>query len=116
MSIRGGIMAPLNKGPRESTAAIMGHPLHPMLVPFPIAFLTGALASDLAFVVTSDPFWAQASWWLIAAGLVMGAVAAIAGLVDFLTVAHARSLIAAWLHFGGNGLALLLGLWNLLLR
>jgi len=38
----------ISRGVR-STASIAGHPLHPMLVPFPIAFLVGALASDLVF-------------------------------------------------------------------
>lgn len=37
----------MSKGVR-STAAINGHPIHPMLVPFPIAFLVGTLATDLA--------------------------------------------------------------------
>jgi uncharacterized membrane protein len=99
-----------------SKAAIFGHPLHPMLVPFPIAFLVGALASDLAFASTSDPFWARASLWLVLAGLVMGSVAAIAGLTDFLGDARVRSHAAAWVHFGGNGLALLLTLWSVLHR
>ena len=48
----------------ESTAAIAGHPLHHMLVVFPIAFLIGAFATDLAFWGTKNPFWAQASYWL----------------------------------------------------
>jgi uncharacterized membrane protein len=99
-----------------STAAIFGHPLHPMLVPFPIAFLVGALASDLAFAWTSDPFWARASLWLAGAGLVMGVVAAVAGLTDFLGDRRVRSHAAAWVHFGGNGLALLLTLWSVLHR
>jgi uncharacterized membrane protein len=99
-----------------STAAVAGHPIHPMLVPFPIAFLVGALLTDLAFWGTSDAFWARASFWLVAAGLVMGAVAAIAGLIDFLTIERARSLTAAWVHFLGNALALLLALWNLVHR
>ena len=100
----------------RSTASIMGHPIHPMLVPFPIAFLVGALATDLTFWGTSDPFWARASMWLVGAGLVMGALAAIAGLTDFLTTPRARALTAAWVHFLGNALALILSLVSLLLR
>jgi len=99
-----------------SKAAIFGHPLHPMLVPFPIAFLVGALASDLAFASTSDPFWARASLWLVLAGLVMGVVAAAAGITDFLGDQRVRAHSAAWVHFGGNGLALLLTLWSVLHR
>jgi len=57
----------------HSTAKIADHPLHPMLVPLPIAFFIGALLTDLAFLKLGDPFWARMSFWLIAAGLV-GAV------------------------------------------
>jgi uncharacterized membrane protein len=99
-----------------SRAAINGHPIHPMLVPFPIAFLVGALASDAAFWWTADPFWARASLWLAGAGLVTGALAAIFGLIDFLAIRHVRSLTAAWVHFLGNGGAMLLTLWSVLHR
>ena len=67
-----------------ATAAIAGHPLHPLLVTLPIGFLIGAFLSDIAFYSTGDAFWARASAWLIGAGLVTGVLAAIAGLVDFL--------------------------------
>jgi uncharacterized membrane protein len=39
-----------------STAAILGHPIHPMLVPFPLAFLVGVLLTDLAYWATADVF------------------------------------------------------------
>jgi uncharacterized membrane protein len=99
-----------------STAAIKGHPLHPILVPFPIAFLVAALASDLAFWGSGDPFSARASAWLIGAGVVMGALAAVAGLTDFLGSNRVRSITAAWVHFLGNAIAMLLAIWNLVLR
>jgi uncharacterized membrane protein len=99
-----------------SKAAINGHPIHPMLVPFPIAFLVGALASDLAFWGTGDPFWARASLWLAGAGLVTGALAAVVGLIDFLALRRVRELTEAWMHVLGNGIALLLTLWSVLHR
>ena len=99
-----------------STAAIGGHPIHPMLVVFPIAFLVGALATDLAFWRTGDHFWALASEWLLGAGVVMGALAAVAGLIEFLTITRVRSLVAGWVHFLGNAAAILIALWNLLYR
>ncbi len=100
----------------ESTARIGGHPIHPMLVPFPIAFLIGALLSDLAFWQIRDPFWATASVWLVGAGIVGGALAALAGLTDFLGSARVRALRDAWAHFFGNGLAMVLAIVNLYLR
>jgi len=105
----------LNRGVR-STASIDGHPIHPMLVPFPIAFLVGTLATDLAFWGTGDQFWARASMWLVGAGLVMGALAAVFGLIDFLTIARARAGSTGWVHFLGNLAAVILALVSLLLR
>ena len=99
----------------RSTASVNGHPIHPLLVPFPIAFLVGALATDLTFWGTAGAFWARASAWLIGAGLVMGALAAIVGLTDFLTIPRARGS-TGWAHFLGNAVALVVSLINLLLR
>lgn len=84
-----------------STAAIAGHPLHPVLVSFPIAFLVGGLASDLAYWRTLDTFWARASLWLIAAGVVTGLLAAVFGFIDFVTIRRARGALG-WVHFLGN--------------
>ena len=100
----------------RSTARIGGHPIHPMLVPFPIAFLIGALLSDLAYAGTRDAFWATASAWLVGAGVVGGVLAALAGVTDFLGNERIRALSDAWHHFLGNGLAMVLSLVSLFLR
>ena len=100
----------------KSTAAIAGHPIHPILIPFPIAFLVGAFLADIAYWVTQDAFWARASLWLVAAGVVSGAVAAIFGLTDFLTIRRAREHVAGWIHFLGNAFAISLGLISWILR
>jgi uncharacterized membrane protein len=99
-----------------STAAIAGHPLHPALIPFPIAFLTGALVTDLVYRANGTDFWASMSFWLIAAGLALGALAAVLGLIDFLTIERARAYAAGWIHLGANATALLLTAINLWLR
>jgi len=98
-----------------STAAIAGHPIHPVLVTFPIAFLVGGLASDLAYWQTDDTFWARASLWLIATGVVTGLFAAIFGFIDFVTIRRARSAVG-WIHFLGNLTAVLLSAVSVLLR
>lgn len=95
-----------------STAQIMGHPIHPMLIPFPIAFLVATLACDLVFWGTGNPGWATASLYLLGAALVMAALAAIAGLTDFISDARIRDLTPAWHHMIGNVLAVLIALWN----
>jgi uncharacterized membrane protein len=99
----------------RSTAAFAGHPIHAMLVPFPFGFLVGALLSDLAYWWLRDPFWARASFWLIAAGVVGGLLAALFGLTDFLTIRRARHM-AGWVHMTGNLLAVLLSLASLVIR
>ena len=100
----------------KSTASIAGHPLHPMLVEFPIAFFVATFVSDLIFWQTGNFFWATASLWLLGAGLVMAALAAAAGLIDFLGEPKIRALNDAWWHAGGNVLAVLIQLGNWYLR
>ena len=63
-----------------STANIGDHPIHPMLIPFPIAFLVATFGCDLAFWWTRTPGWAPGALWLLGAALIMAALAAIAGL------------------------------------
>jgi len=103
-------------GNPKSTAKIAGHPLHPMIIPFPIAFFVAAFACDLAFWRTGHSAWATASLWLIGAGLVMAALAALGGLTDFLGSAQIRALRPAWLHMLGNVTVVVLELVNWLLR
>lgn len=100
----------------RSTAQIAGHPLHPMLIPFPVAFLVGALATDLAYWGTRNPFWAQASIWLIGAGIVMALLAAVLGFTDFLSEPRIRELNSAWYHMIGNLSAVVVAVINFFLR
>jgi uncharacterized membrane protein len=55
-----------------STANILGHPIHPMLILFPIAFLVATLVCDLIFWGRGNPAWAAATLYLLGAGLIMG--------------------------------------------
>ncbi|GAC1470183.1 MAG: DUF2231 domain-containing protein [Chamaesiphon sp.] len=99
-----------------STVAIAGHPFHPLIVTFPIAFLVGALATDLAYWWTTDIFWARASFWLIVGGLAGGVLAAITGLLDFLKIERVRKRKAGWAHMLLNVSALVLTILNLAVR
>jgi uncharacterized membrane protein len=95
-----------------STANIMGHPIHPMLIPFPIAFLVATFVCDLIFWRTGNTAWATASLWLLGAALIMAALAAAAGLTDFIGDSRIRALTPAWHHLIGNVTAVVLSLWN----
>jgi uncharacterized membrane protein len=97
----------------RSIASIKGHPIHPMLVPFPIAGFVGALICDITYWQTADIMWSNFSAWLITAGLVAGALAAIAGLVDFAGNRAIRAQRPAWPHVIGNVVAMLLSLVNI---
>lgn len=99
-----------------STAAIAGHPIHPVLIPLPIGALVGVIATDLAFWFTGDTFWARGSWWLLWAGLVTGVLAAVVGLIDFATIARVRSHAAGRRHAVVNGTVLVLTGVNLAVR
>ncbi|WP_414565261.1 MULTISPECIES: DUF2231 domain-containing protein [unclassified Anabaena] len=99
-----------------STVAIAGHPLHPLTVIFPIAFLAGALGSDVGYWLTNDFFWARASLWLIGLGLLGGIVAAITGMSDFLRIERVRKRTAGWTHMILNVAILLLTALNFILR
>ena len=69
-----------------SSVAIAGHPVHPIIVVFPVAFLTAAAGTDIGYWLTKDFFWARASTWLIGLGLVAGILAALVGMSDFLKI------------------------------
>lgn len=84
--------------PIPSRAAIAGHPVHPMLIHFPVAALIALVGTDVAYLTTGDPFWARAGVWLAGVGALGGWVASLAGLVDLLSVAQVRRLITAWGH------------------
>jgi uncharacterized membrane protein len=102
------------KGVR-STAAINGHPLHPMVIPFPLASLVGALISDIVYATTNDAFWATASFWLLGFGIVTGLLAGLLGFIDFSTLPPARSR-TGWTHMIGNLAALAISAANFILR
>lgn len=96
----------------RSTATIAGHPIHPMLVPFPIACFVGALITDIVYWKTAQVIWSTFSAWLIVAGLVMGGFAALAGLIDFASNRAIRSQRPAWPHAVGNVIVWIIALVN----
>jgi uncharacterized membrane protein len=96
----------------RSTASIAGHPIHPMLIPFPIVFFVSTFVCDVVFWSTGFPIWANVTLWLLGAGLIMAALAAVMGLIDVFGDAQIRNLSDAWLHAGGNVLAVLIELYN----
>ena len=100
----------------RSTARIGDHPIHPMLIPFPIVCFIGTLVTDIVYSRNLDAGWATASHWLLGIGLVMAALAAAAGLTDYLGDARLRGLGDALKHMLANVAAVVLEAVNLALR
>jgi uncharacterized membrane protein len=113
-------MATRNDGSRgghpHSTAKIADHPIHPMLIPFPIVCFVGTFVADVVYSRNADPGWATASHWLLGVGLVMAALAATAGLTDYLGDDRIRRLGDALKHMLANVAAVVLELVNFVLR
>jgi uncharacterized membrane protein/nitrite reductase/ring-hydroxylating ferredoxin subunit len=75
----------------KSKAQIKGHPLHPLLIPFPIAFLIGAFAFDVLSVVNRNASFWQTGKYLELAGVLTALVAAVPGVIDYLGVVPPQS-------------------------
>jgi uncharacterized membrane protein len=77
--------------------------MHPMVVMFPVALLTTAVIFDLIHLVAGEPVLSQVAYWNILVGLVMGLVAAVPGLVDFLAIpGGTRARRVGLMHGLGN--------------
>lgn len=66
-----------------SKVKILGHPIHPMLIAYPIAFYTATLVAYIVYAANSDPFFFKAAVAANIAGVVMAAVAALPGFIDW---------------------------------
>jgi uncharacterized membrane protein len=85
-----------------SSANLMGHPLHPILVTLPIGLFSAVLLCDVIFWYNAEAGLATAALWLLGAGLIAAAAAAVAGLVDFTGDRRIRDISDAWQHAIGN--------------
>jgi uncharacterized membrane protein len=99
----------------QSTAKIGGHPIHPMLVPFPIVCFILTFVCDLLYTQGHTEL-AEVSTWLLGIGLVMAALAAVTGLTDFLGDERIRGASDALKHMLANVTAVVLELVNFFLR
>jgi uncharacterized membrane protein len=93
--------------------SVATHPIHGMLAAFPLAFFTGALLTDILYANTAVIQWANFSVWMIAFGLFMGVLAALAGIVD--AVRHRgrrRRRARPWWHGVGTALMMAFALVN----
>ncbi len=93
----------------ESKARFLGHPIHQMLVVFPLGLLGGSVVFDVLAHALSSPQMAVVAYYLILGGLVGGLLAAPFGTVDWLAIpAGTRAKSVGALHAGGNVVVLVL--------
>ena len=87
----------------ESKLKILGHPVHPMLIVFPLGLLSTAVVFDLLYLATGNEELAIFAFWAIAAGVVGGLLAAVFGLWDWLGIpSDTRAKRLGLMHGGGN--------------
>src|SRR5437763_4651938 len=87
----------------DAKAKLLGHPIHQMLIVFPLGLLATSFFFDIAWLITKRSDLAAVSFWTIFAGILGGLTAALFGLIDWLAIpknTRAR-FIGAW-HGSGN--------------
>jgi uncharacterized membrane protein len=83
----------------ESKMKMFGHPIHPMLIVFPLGLLATSVIFDVMRLMTNDPLWSVIAFYMIGAGVIGGLLAAIFGFLD-------------WLAIPGGTRAKSVGLWH----
>jgi uncharacterized membrane protein len=101
----------------ESRAKFLGHPIHQMLIVFPLGLLAMAIIFDLLAMILGDGYWSEIAFWMIAAGVVTGLLAAPFGAIDWFAIpAGTRAKRVGALHGIGNVVVVLLFALSWLLR
>jgi uncharacterized membrane protein len=97
-------------------ATVARHPIHPMLVVFPIGLWGFALVADVVFALGGAPVWKDVAFYSIAGGIVGALLAAVPGLLDYRALRSPRLRRIGLTHMIVNLLALGLFGLNLWLR
>ena len=96
----------------ESRIKLAGHPVHPMLIVFPLGLFSTAVVFDIIYLVTSAVRWTEVAYYVVGAGLIGGIAAAVPGWVDWAAIpARTRAKRVGLVHGVGN--VIVLGLFAL---
>src|SRR5256714_5069303 len=92
-----------------SPASVGGHPIHPMIIPFPIALWAFSLIGDVIYLWRGNPVWRDwIAFYALLAGIIGAALAAVFGIIDWLSIKDREvKKIADW-HARLNVIALLI--------
>src|ERR1051325_2387431 len=87
----------------EARAKVFGHPVHQMLIVFPLGLFSTAVVFDVIHLVSGGPTWSLVSYWMIAAGIIGGLSAALFGAIDWWSIPRGtRAPRLGLLHGLGN--------------
>jgi len=87
----------------ESRVKLAGHPVHQMLIVFPLGLLATAVVFDVIFLVTDNPAWTMAAFYMIGVGVLTGLAAAVPGAIDWLAIPRStRAKRIGLVHGAGN--------------
>lgn len=101
----------------DARAKLLGHPIHQMLIVFPLGLLATAVVFDLVFFGTENPIHAHVAYWMLVAGVVGGLLAAPFGFIDWLAIPrNTRARRIGAMHGGGNLVVTALFLGSVLMR
>ncbi len=101
----------------EGSAKVAGHPIHQQLVVFPLGLLATAVVFDVLRLITDNDDFAIASYYMIAAGILSGLLAAVFGAIDYLAIpAGTRAKRVGAMHGLGNVVVVVLFAASWLLR
>lgn len=101
----------------ESHAKLLGHPIHQMLFVFPLGLLAMAVIFDLIAIGLGQGYWSEVAYWMIAAGVITGLLAAPFGFIDWLAIpSGTRAKRIGAVHGVGNVVVVVLFALSWLMR
>lgn len=87
----------------KSHIKVFGHPLHPILIVFPLGLLITSVVYDVLFLISKKPEQARTAHKLIGAGVLGGILAAAAGVIDYRAIpSGTRAKRIGFWHGSGN--------------
>jgi uncharacterized membrane protein len=92
------VMKEVTRHSVSSTVAVAGHPIHAMLVHFPIALIMATLGIDIFYWFSADEFFLRAGVWSAGFAFWMGVLASLAGTAELLLVRGIRVRVGSWTH------------------
>lgn len=92
------VMESIERHGTVSAIALLGHPIHAMMVHFPIALVIATLGSDVFYWLSGDPFFIRTGLWSAAFAFITGVAAGVAGTAELVFVKGIRIRVASWTH------------------